>query len=312
MDSNLFELKVLYRIQNINYDIIYSPNYKKQINDIDKKIINNNIIDNNLEYLIYIQNKKQLLYAIFINITNDDHIKIKFNSIFEFVNWLSTNLKKKYWIMYKNVKREITFLQEFNQDDYNIIKKMELFCLDSFMKYKLCLSIFIQGKIINNRFRIPTIDEYLICEKIDTLPLSKNEFKKQISFIKYIKLQLFDIFKNYHNITGIKNIFINNIDNLKSLLNYYLFLGIECYQISYIVDKLSMKKHIEQNWDNTKYPIDFLTIEGLKKKIKQPKNSYELLILDNCNIDVLLNDSIVISIGNDSYFKNNLLEFISY
>ena len=104
-----------------------------------------------------------------------------------------------------NVKREITFLQEYNIDDYNIIKDQELFCLDSFMKYKLCLSIFIQGKIINNRFRIPTIDEYLLCEKIDSLPLSKNDFKKQIAFIKYIKLNLFDIVKNFYNLTGIKS-----------------------------------------------------------------------------------------------------------
>ena len=309
MDTNLFELKVLYRIENINYDIIYSPNYKKQIIEVDKKI-SNNIIDISEEYFIYIQNKKQQIYAIFINNTNDDHIKIKFNNIIEFIKWLSINLKKKYWILYKNVKREITFLQEYNQDEYDAIKGMELFCLDSFMKYKLCLSIFIQGKIINNRFRIPTIDEYLICEKIDTLPLSKNEFKKQITFIKYIKTQLFDIVKNCNSIVGIKNIALNNNHNLISLLNYYLFLGIECYQISYIVDKLCQKKNIEQSWDNLKYPIDFLTIDGLKKKIKQPKKPYELLIFDNCIADFIIEDIIIICIHNKQYFVNNNLNFI--
>jgi hypothetical protein len=309
MDTNVFELKVLYRIENINYDIIYSPNYKKQIIEVDKKI-SNNIIDISQEYFIYIQNKKQQIYAIFINNINDDHIKIKFNNIIEFINWLSINLKKKYWILYKNVKREITFLQEYNQDEYDAIKDMELFCLDSFMKYKLCLSIFIQGKIINNRFRIPTIDEYLICEKIDTLPLSKNEFKKQITFIKYIKTQLFDILKNCSSIVGIKNIALNNNHNLISLLNYYLFLGIECYQISYIVDKLCQKKNIEQSWDNLKYPIDFLTIDGLKKKIKQPKKPYELLIFDNCIPDFIIEDIIIICIHNKQYFVNNNLNFI--
>lgn len=311
MDTNLFELKVLYRVENINYDIIYSPNYKKQIIDIDKKITAN-IIDNNQEYFIYIQNKKQQIYAIFINTINDDHIKIKFNNIIDFIKWLSINLKKKYWILYKNVKREITFLQEYNQDEYDAIKEMELFCLDSFMKYKLCLSIFIQGKIINNRFRIPTIDEYLICEKIDTLPLSKNEFIKQITFIKYIKTELFDIVKNFNSIVGIKNIAINNNHNLISLLNYYLFLGIECYQIAYIVDKLCQKKNIEQNWDNLKYPIDFLTIDGLKKKIKQPKKPYELIIFDNCSFDFILNDVYIISMHNHQYFVNNNLKFIEY
>ena len=57
MDTNLFELKVLYRIHNVNYDIVYSPNYKKQIIEIDKKISNNKI-DINQEYFIYIHNKK--------------------------------------------------------------------------------------------------------------------------------------------------------------------------------------------------------------------------------------------------------------
>jgi hypothetical protein len=228
----------------------------------------------------------------------------------EFINWISQNLKKKYWILYKNVKREITFLQEYNIDDYNIIKEKELFCLDSFMKYKLCLSIFIQGKIINNRFRIPTIDEYLQYEKIDTLPLSKNEFKKQIAFIKYIKSHLFNTVKDFHNLTGIQNIFINNTDKLLSLLNYYLFLGIECYQISYIVDKLCQKKTIEQNWNNEKYPIDFLTLDGLKKKIKQPKNPYELLIFYNCSIDLVIENINIISINNQDYFKYNNLKYV--
>jgi hypothetical protein len=267
VDNNIFELKVLYRVDTINYNIIYSPNYSKQLIDSDKKITND-IIDNEQEYFIYIQNKKQQLYAIFINNLLDNYIKIKFENMKEFINWISQNLKKKYWILYKNVKREITFLQEYNIDDYNIIKEHKLFCLDSFMKYKLCLSIFIQGKIINNRFRIPTIDEYLQYEKIDTLPISKNEFKKQIAFIKYIKSNLFNIVKDFHNLTDIQNIVINNSDKLLNLLNYYLFLGIECYQIAYIVDKLSQKKTIEQNWNNQKYPIDFLTLDGLKKKNK--------------------------------------------
>lgn len=309
MDTNLFELKVLYRIENINYDIVYSPNYKKQIIEIDKKISNNKI-DINQEYFIYIHNKKQQIYAIFINNINDDHIKIKFNNIIDFIKWLSTNLNKNYWILYKNVKKEITFLQEYNQDEYDAIKNMQLYCLDSYMKYKLCLSIFIQGKIINNRFRIPTIDEYVICEKIDTLPLSKNDFKKQISFIKYIKKDLFDIVINSNNISKIKNIAINNNHNLINILNYYLFLGIECYQISYIVDKLSQKKNIEQNWNYSKYPIDFLTIDGFKKKIKHPKKIYELVIFDNCIIDFIIEDTVIICIHNQQYFVNNNLNFI--
>jgi hypothetical protein len=309
MDTNLFELKVLYRIHNVNYDIVYSPNYKKQIIEIDKKISNNKI-DINQEYFIYIHNKKQQIYAIFINNINDDHIKIKFNNIIDFINWLSINLNKNYWILYKNVKKEITFLQEYNQDEYDAIKNMQLYCLDSYMKYKLCLSIFIQGKIINNRFRIPTIDEYIICEKIDTLPLSKNDFKKQIAFIKYIKKDLFDIVINSNNVSKTKNIAINNNHNLINLLNYYLFLGIECYQISYIVDKLSQKKNIEQSWDYSKYPIDFLTIDGLKKKIKQPKKTYELVIFDNCIIDFIIEDVIIICIHNKQYFVNNNLNFV--
>jgi hypothetical protein len=307
--NNIVELKVLYRIDTINYNIVCSPSYSKQFVKIDKKNTNN-IIENDQEYLIYIQNKKQKLYAIFINNTTDDHIKMKFDNIKEFIEWISLNLKKKYWILYKNVKREITLLQEYNIDEYNIIKDLKLFCLDSFMKYKLCLSIFIQGKIINNRFRIPTIDEYLLCEKIDSLPLSKNDFKKQIAFIKYIKINLFDIVKNYYNLTGIKNVSLNNNDNLINILNYYLFLGIECYQISYIVDKLCQKKSIEQTWNYQRFPIDFLTLDGLKKKLKQPKKPYELLIFDNCFIDLIIEDIIIISINNKQYFNNYNLKYI--
>jgi hypothetical protein len=309
--TNIFELKVLYRIDNINYNIIYSPNYSKQFIKIDKKNTNN-IIENDQEYLIYIQNKKQKLYAIFINNSTDDHIKMKFDNIKEFIEWISINLKNKYWILYKNVKREITLLQEYNIDEYNIIKDLKLFCLDSFMKYKLCLSIFIQGKIINNRFRIPTIDEYLLYQKIDSIPLSKNDFKKQIAFIKHIRLNLFDTVKDFYNLSDIKNISLNNDHNLLNILNYYLFLGIECYSIAYIVDKLCQKKNIEQSWNNERYPIDFLTIDGLKKKIKQPKKPYELLIFDNCFIDFIIDDIIIISINNQDYFNNNNLKYIQF
>jgi hypothetical protein len=258
-------LYVVYKLDSINYKIEYGINYKPVIKK-EKEIIN---IDKNLFYIVFVQKKENnIVLNLFDNKLELKKYKCKnYDIMLEYLKSIDCV------IVLKNVKKELAYLAEYELDIYQSIKVKKIYCFDNFLKYSLCLPLFIQGKI-SKRFRIPTIDEYIQKKEITNITAYKSEYKKQrLLFKELIPTLLSQI-----------NIFNTNMPSmldwtqLKSFIEYLILTGIETHNICYIANNLANKRNVEKN---IPYNIIFIVIEQYSRN---PKN-YDFYILENkCHV----------------------------
>ena len=259
MDST--PLYVVYKLDSINYKIQYGINYKP-VEKKEKEIIN---IDKNLFYIILIQKKEN---TIVLNLF-DSQLDLKkyrcknYEVMLEYIKCLDCIL------VLKNVKKEMAYLSEYDPEIYQCMKEKKIYCFDNFLKYSLCLPLFIQGKI-SKRYRIPTIDEYIQKKEISNITSHKSEYKKQRFLFKEL----------IPNLLPQINVFNKNMPNLldwKQLTNFIDYLictGIETHNICYIANNLANKRNVEKT---ISYNIIFIVMEQFNRN---PKN-YEFYIIEN-------------------------------
>ena len=258
---NSVPLYVVYKLDSINYKIEYGKNYKP-IEKKEKPIIN---IDKNLFYIVFVQKKEN---NIVLNLF-DTKLELKKYKCDNYQNMLEYLKYIDCIIVFKNVKKEFVYLQEYEPKIYEYLLSKKIYCFDNFLKYSLCLPLFIQGKI-SKRYRIPTIDEYIQKKELSNITSHKSEyFKQRFLFQQLIPVLLSKI--NDYN----KNIpYILDSTQLKCFIDYLICTGLETHNICYIANNLSNKKNVEKTIDLN---IVFIVIE---QYVRNPKN-YDFYILEN-------------------------------
>jgi hypothetical protein len=267
-------LYVVYRLDSIYYKIQYGKNYEP-VKKKEKTTIN---IDKTVFYIVLVQKKEgHILLNLFdTELTLKKYKCENYDNMLDFLDCLNCI------IVLKNVKKEMTYLQEHEFEIYEKMKDKKLYCFDNYLKYSLCLPIFIQGKI-SKRYRIPTIDEYIQKKELSIITFYKSEYTKQRLFFKEIindfLAQIGDYYKNIPKIL--------EWTDLKSLLDYLICTGIETHNICYIAGSLANKRNVEKCID---YNIVFLVLD---QYLRNPKN-YDFFILEN-QVNSITNKFIMIS-----------------
>jgi hypothetical protein len=267
-------LYVVYRLDTIYYKIQYDKNYEP-VKKKEKTTIN---IDKTIFYIVLVQKKEgHILLNLFdTGLTLKKYKCENYDNMLDFLDCLDCI------IVLKNVKKEMTYLQEHEIEIYEKMKDKKLYCFDNYLKYSLCLPIFIQGKI-SKRYRIPTIDEYIQKKELSIITFYKSECTKQRLFFKEIindfLAQIGDYYKNIPKIL--------EWTDLKSLLDYLICTGIETHNICYIAGSLANKRNVEKSID---YNIVFLVLD---QYLRNPKN-YDFYILEN-RVNSITNKFIMIS-----------------
>ena len=254
-------LYVVYRIDSINYKINYGLNYSPFVKK-EKSIM---VIDKEVFYVVLVQKKKISIVLNFFD--NDLQLKkLKFKTYSETLDCL---MDLNCVIVLKNVKKELAYLQENEPEMYDRMKNMKLYCLDNYLKYSLCLPLFIQGKI-SKRYRIPTIDEYIQKNELSINNSSfKTEFTKQRIFFKEILNDMIHKIGDFHR--HIPEILDSKY--FQQFIQYLICCGLEEHTICYITTNLNNKRIIEKN---VNYNLVFLSPEQYKRN---PKN-YDFFILE--------------------------------
>ena len=248
-------LYVVYRLDCINYKIEYGPNYKP----VDKKEKKTTSIDKGGFYIIFIQKKE---FAIVLNFFDpavfDLKKKQKYANYEEALEYIQ-NINCI--IVLKNLKKEMAFLQENNSNIYENLSKKRMYCFDNYLKYNLCLPLFIQGKI-SKRYRIPTIDEYIHKKKIAINLSFESEWKRQRTFFKQIIGDM--MLKISPFMGGFPSQVIST--DLSPLLNYLICCGIETHHICCILVNHNSKRTFEKNkWNENIVSVVY------EQFIKNPK-----------------------------------------
>ena len=260
MDS--IPLYVVYKLDSIDYKIVYGDNYK-QIEKKEKPIIN---IDKDIFYIVFIQKKKENNIVLNLFDIKLELKKYKCDNYQMMMNYLQ-NIDCI--IVLKNVKKELLYLQEYEPKIYTRIKQKKIYCFDNFLKYSLCLPLFIQGKI-SKRYRIPTIDEYIQKKELFHITSHKSDYCKQRLLFQHLiptfLSQIDDYNKNIPNIL--------NWTELKSFIDYLICLGIETHNICYIASNLANKRNLEKTIESN---INLIVID---QYIRNPKN-YDFYIIEN-------------------------------
>lgn len=254
-------LYVVYRLDSINYKINYGINYEPVLKK-EKTIMT---INKETFYVVLIQKNKM---SIVLNLF-DNELQLKKQKFKNYSESLDFLVEMNCMIVLKNVKKELAYLQENEPEIYERLKNSKLYCLDNYLKYSLCLPLFIQGKI-SKRYRIPTIDEYIKKKEISINNVSfKTEFTKQRIFFKEILNDILHKIGEFH---------INTPEILDSIsfipfIEYLICCGLEEHNICYITTNLNNKRIIEKN---VSYNLVFLVPEQYKRN---PKN-YDFFILE--------------------------------
>lgn len=264
-----YPLNVLYRIDSIDYKIKYLNDYnlskdvKLEVNE------NQQIISKDISYFIYIQNKNAGRINVIFYSTDDGSLikKYKFVSYDGFFKLLE-ELNSCNYIFIKNVRREMYYLREHYPIYYNKLNDIKIYCLDTYLKYQLCLPLYVQGKA-SKRFRIPNIDEYLEKRQMKPFSPQKSEFSRMRQFISIIVVNLINVVRDFHNINRGEKI---HRGHLIEFINYMLING---FEKTHIVLISSSKKRLEKP-----DAIDCLSLEQYFKYITNYKRDYQVLILD--------------------------------
>jgi hypothetical protein len=254
-------LYVVYKLDSINYKIEYGINYKP-VEKKEKPIIS---IDKNLFYIVFVQKKEN---KIVLNLF-DNKLELKKYKCKNYENMLEYLKSINCIIVLKNVKKELAYLSEYEPEIYEYIKVKKIYCFDNFLKYSLCLPLFIQGKI-SKRYRIPTIDEYIQKKEISNITSYKSEYTKQrLLFQELIPVLLLQIDEYNKNMP-------NTLDwsKLQSFIDYLICTGIETHNICYIANNLANKRNVEKS---VEFNIVFIVIE---QYIRNPK-TYDFFILES-------------------------------
>lgn len=274
MSNSHVELKVLYKINDINYKIVNLSSKRLNTlennnNDIQTDVSEPNYNQNLIVFLQRNENPPHQIYVSFYNDMNSDYFTQMFDSYLAAFSFISTNCIKPYIIVIKNIKHDWSHLKNISN-----INDVELYCLESFMKHRHCLPVFQNGKPIHRRFRIPGIDEYLSRESLElSAKTTSNEVKYQM-FFKTIK----DTF--YQQISKLRDIIYSSIlysqSSLEQYLEYYLYKGYECNNIVFVFEKFTARKITEEMWNHAKFPIHFISIDQYHKM--NHENAFELVI----------------------------------
>lgn len=270
MITSHVELKVLYRINDINYTIVQLSNRTNTtVNNIEK--IDLPEPNYNQDLLLFLQRNENPPHQIHVGFYNDignDYFTQMFDSYTSAFSFISKNCIKTNTIVIKNIKHDWLHLKHIENND------VEWYCLESFMKHRHCLPVFNNGKPIHRRFRIPGIDEYLSRESMElSAKTTSNEIKYQM-FFKTIK----DTF--YQQICQLRDIIYSSIlysqSSLEQYVEYHLYKGYECNNIAFVFEKFTIRKLTEEVWNHTKFPIHFVSIEQFHKMNQD--NGFELVI----------------------------------
>lgn len=265
-------LHVCYRLNSINYRVECGPKYLP----MNKKEKNSATIQANKFYIIFIQKKELSIVLNFFEEQTFNLTKCKFSNYQDALNYIE-NVNNI--IVLKNIKKEMAFLQENQPEIWTTLAKHKLYCFDNYLKYNLCLPLFIQGKI-SKRYRIPTIDEYIEKKKIALHLSFVSPWKKQRFFFKSIVTEMMT------KISPFMKEFPYQIDssNLSPFLVYLICCGIETHNICCILINYNSKRNFEKNkWNenivsfvhdqylkNPK-PFDFFLLETPVENIQQGK-----------------------------------------
>lgn len=299
-------LDVKYCIENINYKVVYGNIYnkKKSVSETDEIIINENYT-----YLIFLQIKKDQILANLYNLTDNKIIKKIFKTYKACFEWTTENIKQNHWYIVQNLRKEMEIIQEEYPSDLVPFRKMNVLCLESFLKYDLKLPIFVQGKIINNKYRIPTITEYLETTKMEPLPPS-DDLMNASFFVSKIKTKLFKTISIFNrNIRT--HVYLKDRQKIESLIYYFGMHGYETSKFISVFPVFANKKIEDNNWNHDKFPMDFYTIEQIKKQINQGKRTkFSVVILNECYYDYFTkNDTCIILTGPKNLLEENGQKF---
>jgi len=259
MDS--VPLYVVYKLDSINYKIVYGENYKP-VEKKEKPLIN---IDKNIFYIIFVQKKENNIVLNLFD-TNYELKKYKCANYEIMLNYLQ-NIDCI--IVLKNIKKELAYLLEYEPQIYTRIKEKKIYCFDTYMKYSLCLPIFIQGKI-SKRYRIPTINEYIQKKELSDIACHKSDYYKQRLLFKHLIPSFLNQIHNYNKTIPS----ILNWNELKHFIDYLICTGIETHNICYIANNLANKRNVEKTIETN---INFIVID---QYIRNSKN-YDFYILEN-------------------------------
>jgi hypothetical protein len=271
MSNRHVELKILYRINDIDYKIV-------QLTNRTHTLINNTTkIDlpepnYNQDLIIFLQRNEDPPHQIHVGFYNDRNSNYftqmfdSYMSAFAFISTIKTNI-----LIIKNIKHDWLHLKHIADADAEAV---EWYCLESFMKHRHCLPVFHNGKPIHRRFRIPGIDEYLSRESMElSAKTTSNEIKYQM-FFKTIKDTI------YQQICTLRDIIYSSIlysqSSLEQYIEYNLYKGCECNNIAFIFEKFTVRKLTEESWNHTKFPIHFVSIDQFHKMNQE--NEFELVI----------------------------------
>jgi len=268
MDKREFPIHVLYRIDNIDYKIEYLNNFSLTTETMKFNNSNETISTEN-NYIVFVQNKNNYKLVVnFYSIPNGTLVKkYKFSTYNEFFNLLKAYTGNLF-IFYKNVRREMLYQRENNSYIYSNLSNYVLYCLDTYLKYQLCLPLYVQGKI-SKRFRIPTVNEYLEKRQMKPIQPQKSDYGLNRLFFSYLVPEFSDLIQKYHGINRLSNISKND---LLEFIDYLILLG---FEKTHIVIISSIKKRVERIEN-----IDNLLLEQYFKYITNYKRDYQVLLLD--------------------------------
>ena len=265
-----YPLNVLYRIDNINYRIEYINNYslekttKKSSTESPSTTLS--LKEN---YLIFIQNKNiGRLNILFYNIADGSLLKKQKLTSYEGFFKLLEDLNGNNYIFMKNVRREMYYLKEHYPLYHTRFSQLKIYCIDTYLKYQLCLPLYVQGKA-SKRFRIPNIDEYLEKKQIKPFSPQKSEFSRMRQFISFLVCNLVGVVEVFHKLQRGNSI---NKNDVSLFIEYMIISG---FEKNHIVIITTSKKRFEKP-DG----IDCLSLEQYFKYITNYKKDYQVLIID--------------------------------
>lgn len=264
------ELKILYKIDDINYKIVHLSN-RPNTNDNNINEIELPEPNYNQNFIIFLQRNKNpphQIHAGFYTDNDNDYFRQIFDSYSSAFTFISAHCTKTNMIVIKNIKHDWQHLKHIDNTD------IEWYCLESFMKHRHCLPIFQNGKPIHRRFRIPGIDEYLSRESMELSAKTTSAEIKYQMFFKTIKYTF------NQQICQLRDIIFSSIlysqVSLEQYVEYHLYKGYECNNIAFVFEKFTTRKLTDDSWNHTKFPIHFVSIDQFHKMSLE--NEFELVI----------------------------------
>lgn len=264
------ELKILYKIHDINYKIVHLSN-RTNTNDNTITEIEFPEPNYNQNLIIFLQRNENPPHQIHVGFYTDndnDYFTQMFDSYLSAFAFISTHCIKTNTIVIKNIKHDWPHLKHIKNTD------IEWYCLESFMKHRHCLPIFQNGKPIHRRFRIPGIDEYLSRESMELSAKTTSIETKYQMFFKTIKHTFNQQICQLHDI--IFSSILYSQSSLEQYVEYHLYKGYECNNIAFVFEKFTARKLAEESWNHTKFPIHFVSIDQFHKMNQE--NEFELVI----------------------------------